>query len=389
MRKWVFYLAALGLAAFEFFNVYFIMPMPGSQEINSIDVAYFLFTRRWLFRFLFSVGMLYGLAGFFKMGRNWMAWGMLILLAGAVYYINQNMSADHMFLQPVNLEFKNQADNKVSLDRVVMGVTHQGQAKAYPIQYLIYHHQVLDQVGGQELMMTYCSVCRTGRVYVPEVKGVHEEFRLVGMDHYNAMFEDQRTGSWWRQSNGTAITGPLKGEMLVEYPSHQMTLRKWLELYPESLIMQEDLTFKSKFDSLARFENGKSKSRLTRRDSLSWQMKSWVVGVVMDTLAKAYDWNDLVRLRIINDQIGNKHIGIALDSDNKSFIAFERPEKIQITLDSLGHIEHGGHLFDFLGHSMSDSISDLNIIQSYQEFWGSWMAFHPGTTRYDASHRME
>ncbi|MFN8330339.1 MAG: hypothetical protein U0T81_03825 [Saprospiraceae bacterium] len=76
-------------------------------------------------------------------------------------------------------------------------------------------------------------------------------------------------------------------------------LRKWLELYPESLIMQEDLTFKSKFDSLARFENGKSKSRLTRRDSLSWQMKSWVVGVVMDTLAKAYDWNDLVRLRII------------------------------------------------------------------------------------------
>ncbi|MFN8330341.1 MAG: hypothetical protein U0T81_03835 [Saprospiraceae bacterium] len=71
MRKWVFYLAAPGLAAFEFFNVYFIMPMPGSQEINSIDVAYFLFTRRWLFRFLFSVGMLYGLAGFLK----WVAIG--------------------------------------------------------------------------------------------------------------------------------------------------------------------------------------------------------------------------------------------------------------------------------------------------------------------------
>lgn len=382
-------MAALGLAAFEFFNVYFIMPMPGSQEINSVDLAYFLFTKRWLFRFFFTACMIYGLVGLLKTGRNWITWSVIILISGVIYYINHNMSADHMFLQPAKLEFKNQKENKVSLDRLILGVTHQDVAKAYPVQYLIYHHQVLDQVGGKELMMTYCSVCRTGRVYVPEVKGLHENFRLVGMDHYNAMFEDQRTGSWWRQSNGIAITGPLKGEMLAEYPSQQMSLRKWLELYPESLIMQEDQTLKSKFDSLARFENGKSKSRLTRRDSLPWQMKSWVIGVVVDTLAKAYDWNDLVKLRMINDQIGARQIGIVLDSDNKSFIAFERPEKIQMKIDSLGHIEYGGHLFDFLGHALVDSVPDLNIIQSYQEFWGSWMTFHPRTAKFDATHRME
>lgn len=59
-------------------------------------------------------------------------------------------------------------------------------------------------------MVTYCTVCRTGRVYSPMVNGKLETFRLVGMDHFNAMFEDASTKSWWRQSNGDCIAGPLK-----------------------------------------------------------------------------------------------------------------------------------------------------------------------------------
>ena len=43
-------------------------------------------------------------------------------------------------------------------------------------------------------MVTYCTVCRTGRVFSPIVEGQPETFRLVGMDHFNAMFEDEGTG---------------------------------------------------------------------------------------------------------------------------------------------------------------------------------------------------
>jgi hypothetical protein len=39
------------------------------------------------------------------------------------------------------------------------------------------------------------------------------------MDHFNAMFEDSQTKSWWRQVNGEAIAGPLKGKTLPEIPS--------------------------------------------------------------------------------------------------------------------------------------------------------------------------
>ena len=74
-------------------------------------------------------------------------------------------------------------------------------------------------------MVSYCTVCRTGRVFAPVIAGRPATFRLVGMDHFNAMLEDQATGSWWRQANGEAITGQLKGTRLPELPSVQLTLK--------------------------------------------------------------------------------------------------------------------------------------------------------------------
>jgi hypothetical protein len=81
------------------------------------------------------------------------------------------------------------------------------------------------------MMITYCTVCRTGSVYLPFVNGKYEQFRLVGMDHFNAMFEDQTTGSWWQQATGESITGKLKGNLL-RVSSEQVSLASWLRQYP-------------------------------------------------------------------------------------------------------------------------------------------------------------
>ncbi|MFM9653974.1 DUF3179 domain-containing (seleno)protein, partial [Streptomyces galilaeus] len=74
------------------------------------------------------------------------------------------------------------------------------------------------------MIATYCTVCRTGRIFSSTVDGVPEKFRLVGMDHFNAMFEDARTKSWWQQATGKAITGKQKGKQLIEMASQQMSL---------------------------------------------------------------------------------------------------------------------------------------------------------------------
>jgi hypothetical protein len=48
--KWLFYLGIFLLILFEAANVYFIMPIPGSQQMDSLPLAYFLYSWRWIFR---------------------------------------------------------------------------------------------------------------------------------------------------------------------------------------------------------------------------------------------------------------------------------------------------------------------------------------------------
>ncbi|MEZ4848709.1 MAG: hypothetical protein R3B93_08845 [Bacteroidia bacterium] len=61
-----------------------------------------------------------------------------------------------------------------------------------------YHHQVLDTIGGKHIMDLPVRLSYR-KDFEPVVNGKPEIFRLVGMDHFNAMFEDQTTKSWWRQ----------------------------------------------------------------------------------------------------------------------------------------------------------------------------------------------
>jgi hypothetical protein len=238
MKK-IFWFGLIGLMLFEIANVYFIMPMPGSQQMNSIDFAYFLYKWRWVFRSLFAAMIFLGLFRT-QWKRKWLLFLPIAIVAAVVYMTNFVMAADHMFYQPKKVLLVRAAENKVDSNRLVIGVTNNGEAKAYPIQFLGYHHQVQDTVGGKPMIITYCTVCRTGRAYEPVVNGKQEKFRLVGMDHFNAMFEDATTKSWWRQVSGEAITGKLKGQQLPEVYSTQTSLADWLQLNPNSLIMQAD-----------------------------------------------------------------------------------------------------------------------------------------------------
>ena len=378
MKK-LFYIGIIGLILFEFLNVYFIMPLPHSQRIRSIDFAYFLYTWRWVFRGIF--GLLIVIGYLKAQAQKWFTYAGLALAIAAVYAFNFKMAADTMFYQPKDLQMKNAQANKVDKGRVVIGIGLNGETKAYPISLIAYHHQVLDTLAGKPIMVTYCSVCRTGRIFEPLVNGKPETFRLVGMDHFNAMFEDATTKSWWRQANGEAITGKLKGQLLPELLSEQTSVEKWLALHPNSLIMQPDLNFKTSYDSTAKYERGKSKGDLTRTDSLSWKEKSWVVGIAIGKDSKAFDWIRLKRERIINEQVGNTPIVLVLATDNKSFFAFERPSKetkFSIKKDTLSF---DSQQFIFNGNSVNKTNS-LKRMKAYQEFWHSWQTFHPATKRY-------
>jgi hypothetical protein len=380
MRR-LFAVGVIGLILLEISIVYFIMPLPGSQRMRSIDAAFLIYSWRWPLRGVLWAMVLSGmLPAWASAGwRRWLVPVSLLFVAGVTYMTNFVMSADRMFLQPRSLILRRVDGNKVPADRLVVGIDINGDARAYPLWFIGYHHQVRDKVGGREILVSYCTVCRTGRVFTPLVNGHFENFRLVGMDHFNAMFEDHSTGSWWRQANGEAITGRLKGTKLLEVPSQQVTLAQWLHLHPKTLIMQGDPAAAAEYAKDYAFERGTSRKKLTGTDTLSWRDKSWVVGITVNGRSKAYDWNQLRRERVVQDEIAGTPIVVALADDDASFVAFERPDagtRFVVRRDSL---VAGGQAYALSGRGAS---GDLKPVKASQEFWHSWRTFQPETERY-------
>jgi hypothetical protein len=83
---------------------------------------------------------------------------------------------------------------------------------------------------------------------------------------------------------------------------------------------------------------------------------------------------------LINDQIGRTPVVLALASDQKSFVAFERPtNSARFTLQD-DVLSAQGRFYDFSGRDLSDPSRRLRAIPALQEFWHSWGTFHPGTT---------
>lgn len=392
MRIVLFLVGIIILIVAEVARVYYIMPFPGSQVDEVIDMAYFINSNIWIFRIIGLALIAYPAFTFLgepNRSIKFTGYALLIFWVLVVYMFNFRFLADKMFYQPSQKIFAPISENKVSTKKIIIGVAINGQAKAFPIEVIGYHHQVRDTIGGEPLMITYCTVCRTGRVFSPIVNDKLENFRLVGMDHYNAMFEDETTKSWWRQVNGEAIAGPLLGTTLTEVPSEQMSLQAWIDRYPNTLVMQPDPAFKDRYESLEKYDEGKMEGRLEGRDSLSWKDKSWVVGVPMGLFAKAYDWNQLVKDRVINDQIKGLPLMLALESDSVSFhswvpvvgkdtLRFSYSDSLKILVDQ------NQSRWNWKGECVEGTMkgTKLETVQSYQEFWHSWKTFHPNTEVY-------
>ena len=392
MKTTIAILGLLLLILFECARVYLIMPMPGSQNFDSIEIAYFLGSNKWIIRLIGYLTVSVPLVLILRNGvkKEKLIIGGLTAMYLIVFYVfTFQMEADKMFYQPTKVVKTSLSKNKISDNKLVIGVVIDSVASAYPIQLIGYHHQVVDTMNGHPIMVTYCTVCRTGRIYSLIVNGKQETFRLVGMDHFNAMFEDATTKSWWRQSTGECIAGPLKGYKLKEFKSEQLILSAWVRIHPNTQILQPDPLFKEEFEQMDTYDKGISRGDLTKRDTTSWKNKSWVLGIQDGANAKTYDWNQLTKHRIIQDSLPNNPIIILLEKDTASFHTYSRVVNKEILIfhkkqDSIWDVNTGSK-WNYEGVCVDGKLKGnmLKSVRCYQEFLHSWEFFHPQSIRYN------
>jgi len=217
----IFIVTILILIFLEIITVFLISPLRLNQDLNdTIDIAHFMNMNMVYFRIIILIPIIWMAYSFFKNFnriKKIVAGFMILLYLGIFYLTNYVAQVDTYFKDQIITKSVTADESVVPLESVVMGVSINSETKAYPIDYLAFHHKVYDSVGGEPVLVTYCSICRSGRVFSPIIDGRSEKFDLVGLLQYNAVIQDESTSSWWQQATGEAIAGKKKGTKMEEY----------------------------------------------------------------------------------------------------------------------------------------------------------------------------
>lgn len=374
---------------------YFLMPFPGSQEPDVIAPIYRLSAIVPFLQILGLAMMIVPVAAAFINGTTWrrIRMGILVLACGAVWnFSTQQMTAEQLFQEPATVTFTVGATTAVPLETIVLGVSGNGISKAYPIRFLAFHHKVHDSLGAQPILVTYCSMCRTGRVYNPVINGKIQHFRLVGARQYNAVIEDDETKSWWYQATGEAVTGPRTGMMLDEIRSEEMTLRAWLAMHPNSLVYQPDAASEEGYHmfGFAKWDSIRPSHAYFDSSQYTWKPNSWIVGVTAGKNAKAYPWSSVMKAGVLNDTLNGARLVLVIESDSLSFHVWNREVNGTVLtfarVDSLTMRDNETNsIWNWSGACVEGRLKgqQLTPLRAFREYWHAWRTFHPITARYE------
>ena len=121
---------------------------------------------------------------------------------------------------------------------VIVGLTVNGAARAYPWETFVKQSPVLDRVNGMPLLLVLGPDGKSFRVFISRVDGHEAEFFLQGPDPADknkwAMLDTTTAGEWNFQ--GCAISGPAQGKCLDRVPALKDYWFDWRNYHPDTTI---------------------------------------------------------------------------------------------------------------------------------------------------------
>lgn len=139
-----------------------------------------------------------------------------------------------------------EADRFIDGNEPVAVVRNNGEVKAYPLQILIWHEIVNDEVGGDPITVTYCPLCNTTLAFDRRFDGKVLDFGTTGrLRHSDMVMYDRQTESWWQQATGEGIVGTYAGEQLTFVSSPVMRWRDVKEQLPGAKILSRETGYPS------------------------------------------------------------------------------------------------------------------------------------------------
>jgi len=283
--------------------------------------------------------------------------------------------------------------NKFLLDSdKVLGININGDIKAYPLQILVWHEIVNDNVGGIPIAVTYCPLCFTNQVFNRTINNTILEFGTSGkLYNSNLVMYDRTSKSLWSQALGEGIVGKYAGIKLNKIPFDVAYWKDWKHLYPNSKVLSRDTGSARPYGADPYGDYYTSPEILfpiSNKDS-RLGLKEVVVGLEDNGIDKAYTVNNIQKQKVVNDQISNKSMALfslyplmvrAFDPvlDGQT-LTFTYNSKNSTFIDN-----QTGSQWDIEGKAIEGTMKGklLSRLPFDEGFWFEWAAFHPATEIY-------
>ncbi|MBX7234950.1 MAG: DUF3179 domain-containing protein [Caldilineales bacterium] len=281
-------------------------------------------------------------------------------------------------------------------------------ARAYPLQILIWHEIVNDTVGGKALTVTFCPLCNTAIAFERTVGGRVLDFGTTGRLRYsNLVMYDRQTESWWQQAGGDAIAGEMAGRRLDFFPAAIIAWADFRVAYPAGRVLSRETGFLRDYgrNPYVGYDDVDQRPWLYQGPATPGQMPPMARVLTVDggSEAVAYPYDVLQTAGVVNDTVAGKAVVVfwvagtasALDDfavaggrdvgaanafaselDGRRLSFRRQGERI---LD-----EQTGSEWDGLGRAIGGELagSRLEPVVSVNHFWFSWAAFRPDTRIY-------
>lgn len=207
---------------------------------------------------------------------------------------------------------------------LVIGVVHNGIAKAYPVRIMNYHEVINDQYGDEQLVVTYSPLTASAAAFSANIDGKVHTFGVSGLLYNNnLLLYDWETESLWSQMKGQAVTGKGSGKPLENVVASTSTWASWKAKHPETKVLSPRTGYKRNYDIDPYAIFGPDSRRLmfpvARRDK-KLPLKEQVLGLTYQGVSRAYPLPLLrnTAQKPLEDNLNGMKISIRYDVAAKS-----------------------------------------------------------------------
>ncbi len=275
-----------------------------------------------------------------------------------------------------------EAKKYVSPEDSVIVLENKGHARAHP-DYEIWRPHLAgsdEGLGGENVIMTYCSMTHLGHGYKPEISGEKLDLEVLAQHGNNLIMRDKSTGEPIQQVYGNRECDGRSGPSMQEWPTFRMTFRGFEKAFPNGEVFLNRPSKNPFIWLVDYFVNTSFVIGLTKQYRYEKPLMDNVEHIDNRLPLKTFIWGfnvgddytcyteDFVKAlqAPINVKVGDRDIVASYDN---------RYESVGIWYNDSGNpIQH----VDFFGESDQGRLARVETVKA-GSFWHVWANFFPDT----------